>query len=62
MALVDRMAYPRLLRAVAAHELAEVFTPTADKVAQAKASCSPPTAEQRLPRSRSRLPASRRYR
>jgi Domain of unknown function (DUF4158) len=37
VALVDRTAYPRLPRAVAARELAEVFTPTTDEVAWARA-------------------------
>jgi hypothetical protein len=37
VALVDRTAYPRLPRVVAARELAEVFTPTADEVSWARA-------------------------
>lgn len=37
MALVDRTAYPRLPRAVAARELAEVFTPTGEEVSWARA-------------------------
>jgi uncharacterized protein DUF4158 len=37
VALVDRTAYPRLPRSVAARELAEVFTPTTDEVAWARA-------------------------
>lgn len=37
MALVDRTAYPRLPRAVAARELAEVFTPTCEEVSWARA-------------------------
>jgi len=37
VALVDRTAYQRLPRAVAARELAEVFTPTGEEVSWARA-------------------------